>query len=95
MKEIAGKSFKQLMDEGNNLSDVLNLMNEHAHKNGLNDMFGSVEAGTAALTLSKGEGSEYNEILKQINDSAGATKKLLIKWMIRLHENGKGATKNC
>ena len=63
------------MDEGNNLSDVLNLMNEHAHKNGLalNDMFGSVEAGTAALTLSKGEGSEYNEILKQINDSAGAT----------------------
>ncbi|HAP4334472.1 TPA: phage tail tape measure protein, partial [Enterococcus faecalis] len=75
LKEIAGKSFKQLMDEGNNLSDVLNLMNEHAHKNGLalNDMFGSVEAGTAALTLSKGEGSEYNEILKQINDSAGAT----------------------
>ena len=48
LKEIAGKSFKQLMDEGNNLSDVLNLMNEHAHKNGLalNDMFGSVEAGS-------------------------------------------------
>ncbi|MGJ0584488.1 phage tail tape measure protein [Enterococcus faecalis] len=81
LKEIAGKSFKQLMDEGNNLSDVLNLMNEHAHKNGLalNDMFGSVEAGTAALTLSKGEGSEYNEILKQINDSAGATQEAFDK----------------
>ena len=43
----------------------------------------------------KGEGSEYNEILKQINDSAGATQKLLIKWMIRRTKNGKGATKNC
>ncbi|WPH51260.1 phage tail tape measure protein [Enterococcus faecalis] len=81
LKEIAGKSFKQLMDEGNNLSDVLNLMNEHAHKNGLalNDMFGSVEAGTAALTLSKGEGSEYNDILNQMNNSAGATQEAFDK----------------
>ena len=32
-----------------------------------------------APTLSKGEGSEYNEILKQINDSAGATQEAFDK----------------
>src|SRR5699024_9176451 len=45
----------------------------------LNDLFGSVEAGTAALTLSKGKGEEYNDMLKSMQDSAGATGKAFDK----------------
>ncbi|MEG2295430.1 MAG: phage tail tape measure protein, partial [Oscillospiraceae bacterium] len=55
----AGKSFQQLAEEGVPLNAILDSMREYAEKSGksLLDMFGSIEAGNAALSLS-GENSE-------------------------------------
>ena len=47
LKQVAGKSFPQLMKEGKSVGDVLKILDDHAKKSGLSlaDMFGSAEAG--------------------------------------------------
>lgn len=57
--EYAGKSFTELMKEGVPLSNVLDVLGDYAEENGmaLLDMFGSIDAGKAALALS-GENAE-------------------------------------
>lgn len=57
--KYAGKGFKQLMDEGVPLNEVLDMIRKSADDSGLSmvDMFSSIEAGKAALALS-GENSE-------------------------------------
>ena len=66
-------SFKELLDEGMNVSEILSLMGEYAEQNGLSlvDMFGSVEAGRAALQLAGENTSDFNEILASMGDTAG------------------------
>ena len=39
----------------------------------LKDMFGSVEAGSAAMVLARNSGADYNEILAQMQDCGKAT----------------------
>lgn len=75
LKEATGKTLPELMKSGKSLGDVLNSMNEYAKKNkkSLADMFGSAEAGKAALVLSTNSGKDFNEILKGMGKSAGAT----------------------
>ena len=75
LKEISGKSFKELVAEGKPVTDILQLLSDNAANSGLSlsDMFGSAEASKAALTIMKGNGDEYNSILQQMKDSAGAT----------------------
>ena len=65
LRELTGKGFAELKKEGVATSDILNMMSQYAEKNGmtLKDMFGSVEAGSAALVLAKGNGQEYNGML--------------------------------
>lgn len=74
MREMAGKGFAELQDEGKSLGDVLAMMDDYAKKNNktLKDMFGSAEAGTAALTLGAKEGADFNEMLTTVSDSAGS-----------------------
>lgn len=81
LRELSGKSFKQLMDEGASVTDVLAMLNENAEKNGLSlaDMFGSAEAAKAALTLLGDDASTFNETVKQMNDSTGATEEAFEK----------------
>lgn len=66
-------SFKELLNEGMNVSEILSLMSDYAKKNGLSlvDMFGSVEAGRAALQLAGENTSDFNEILASMGDTAG------------------------
>lgn len=75
LKELTGKSFKQLMEDGMSLGEVLAILEDGAEASGLSiaDMFGSAEAGKAALTLlSKGvEG--FNASLTDMQDSTGLT----------------------
>lgn len=74
-KQLAGQSFKDFVAEGGNVSEALALMKDHADKNnlGLNDLFGSVEAGNAALALG-GQGAEtYAKNLEEMKNSLGAT----------------------
>ena len=66
-------SFKELLNEGMNVSEILSLMSEYAKQNGLSlvDMFGSIEAGRAALQLAGENTSDFNEILASMGDTAG------------------------
>lgn len=74
-RELAGKSFKEFIGEGNNLQDAFQMLEQHAQKSGLQiaDLFGSVEAGGAATALT-GQGTEaFTNALKEMGDAAGAT----------------------
>lgn len=79
-KITKGKSFKDFISEGNSLSDALNLMNEYAKKNNKSiiDMFGSIEAGSAALNLTGKNINDFNDKLNDMKNKAGETKKAYI-----------------
>ena len=66
-------SFKELLDEGMNVSEILSMMGDYAKKNGLSlvDMFGSIEAGRAALQLAGENTADFNDILASMGDTAG------------------------
>lgn len=70
--DYAGMSFTEMMEAGVPLNEVLDLMAAYAGKNdkSLLDMFGSIEAGKAALSLT-GTGSEmFTENLKAMSTEA-------------------------
>lgn len=71
--EYAGMSFNDMMDKGANLGDVLSLMNKYASESGVSlvDMFSSIEAGKAALSIMTKDGAKFDENLKAMADSAG------------------------
>jgi TP901 family phage tail tape measure protein len=74
-EKISGKSFKQFVAEGGNTQQALLLLEQYAGKSkiGINDLFGSVEAGSAALALT-GKGTDtFSKNLDAMNNSAGAT----------------------
>lgn len=74
-EKISGKSFKEFVAEGGNTQQALLLLEEYAKKTGVgvNDLFGSVEAGSAALALT-GKGTEtFSKNLDAMGKSAGAT----------------------
>lgn len=75
LRELTGKGFADLKAEGNSTSDILNMLSDAAAKDGktLKDMFSSVEGGSAAMVLARNSGSDYNEILQTMEQSAGAT----------------------
>ena len=76
-KELAGKSFKDFVSEGGNTSEALALLEGGAKDLGLDikELFGSVEAGSAAMALT-GKGAErFNAALLEMGNSAGATDK--------------------
>ena len=73
--ELSGKSFKEFIAEGGNVADALAIMNEHAVNTGVgvNDLFGSVEAGSAALALSGENAEGYISNIDAMAQAAGAT----------------------
>lgn len=93
LRELTGKGFAQLKSEGVATSEILKMLSDAAEEDGktLKDMFGSVEAGSAALVLAKGSGIEYNEMLKGMEKSAGATQEAFEKMDATPAEQMKGA----
>lgn len=80
LRAAAGKGFKELMAEGKSLSEVLNILQEDAAKGGksLADVFGSAEAGKAAVTLLSDGVAGFNaqvENMRAASDGIGATQK--------------------
>lgn len=78
LRAAAGKGFKELMAEGKSLSEVLNILQEDAAKGGksLADVFGSAEAGRAAVTLFSDGVEGFNEQVTNMlaaSDGIGAT----------------------
>ena len=75
-EEAAGVSFREFIAQGGNLQDALGIMSEKADEMGVSvsDLFGSVEAGSAVLSLTSETGAAaYSDALTQMNESAGAT----------------------
>lgn len=74
-KELSGRSFQEFIDEGGNVADALDVMTQAAEDNGvgLADMFGSVEAGQAALALAANGTDDFREALDESARSAGAS----------------------
>lgn len=76
LKEKTGKTFKELMESGANLSDVMLILNNSAKEQGLqfSELWGSAEAGKAGLGLIAEEGQKFNKVLGEMQNSTGATK---------------------
>ncbi len=79
LRKTTGSSFKELMESGKSVGEVLGIIQDEATKSGksLSDMFGSSEAGKAAVTLLADGVDGFNESVKGMIDSAGATQKAL------------------
>lgn len=74
-KELAGVGFREFIASGHNLSDAFQIMQAEAEKTGVgvNELFSSVEAGNAVLSLSGDHASLFAEDISRMQDSAGAT----------------------
>lgn len=81
LRATTGKSFKELMTEGKSLGEVIEILQQEAEKSGksLNDMFGSAEAGKAAVSLLSGGVEGFNEQVAGMVDSVGATEEAFAK----------------
>lgn len=75
LKEKTGKTFKELMDSGMSLSDVLKIISDAATENNksFGDMWSSSEAGKAGMSLLGDSAENFNGVLEQMQNSAGAT----------------------
>ena len=74
-EKVAGKSFKEFVASGGNTQKALQLLEQYAGKTkvGVNDLFGSVEAGSAALALTGKGTATFSKNLEEMGKSAGAT----------------------
>lgn len=81
LKEKTGKSFQELMESGSSLGDVLQILQNHAKETGVNfnDLWGSAEAGKAGITLLSDGADSFNEAVKGMGESAGATAQAIEK----------------
>ena len=81
LRATTGKSFKELMTEGKSLGEVIQILQEEATKSGksLNDMFGSAEAGKAAVSLLSDGVDGFNSQVQGMVDSVGATEEAFAK----------------
>lgn len=72
-----GKSFSELNAAGYSLGDVLQVLGDtvEGDATAFSNMWGSSEAATAALSLYNSGAQEYNKVLGEMRDSAGATQK--------------------
>lgn len=73
--ERTGKSFRQFIEDGGDLQSGLAVITDEANETGssITDLFGSVEAGAVALTLTGAGAEKFNADLLAMGDSAGAT----------------------
>jgi len=74
---LTGQSFPEFIAEGGTMADVFAIMNQGAEESGMsvNNLFGSIEGGLAAMSLGSGGAAEYNSALEKITNSSGATEK--------------------
>ena len=70
--EYAGMSFAQMMDAGADLGTVLGMISKQAEADEVSmvDMFSSIEAGKAALSIFSQEGETFNKDLAEMSTSA-------------------------
>ena len=72
-KEISGESFTEFIKNGGTLQEAIKLLEEYAKKSNksLMDMFGSVEAGSAALNLTGLNAEVFAKRLDDMKNKSG------------------------
>lgn len=75
LRSVAGGGFSDLMANGSSLAEVLDILQQEAQKSGktIADMFGSAEAGKAAITLLSNGVDGFNASVEDMLKSTGAT----------------------
>ena len=77
LKKETGKSFSELMADGNSLADVLNILQDSADKSGtsFSDMWSSAEAGKAAAVIhdTNNKLGDFNAAVEQMEAAGGTT----------------------
>ncbi|WP_306583666.1 phage tail tape measure protein [Fusobacterium ulcerans] len=71
--KISGQSFRDFIAKGGDLQGALNIMADHAKKTNKSivDLFGSVEAGSAALNLTGLNAEKFSEKLNDMKNKSG------------------------
>lgn len=74
-QKMTGKSFPDFIKNGGKVDDAFKLIADSAADSGQSvlDVFGSIEAGQAILSLTSNEGKAFRDALKQMGDASGAT----------------------
>lgn len=82
-RQMTGQTFKDFIASGGTVSGALEIMQQAAQRNrvSLSDMFGSVEAGNAALQLTGIGAEKFNTALEGMENSAGSTQEAFDKMM--------------
>lgn len=72
-KKMSGQSFGDFIKNGGTLNEAMQKMEEYAKKSNISivDLFGSVEAGSAALNLTGLNAEAFNDKIQDITNSAG------------------------
>ena len=74
-RDLAGVGLQQFLTEGGSFDEAIVMMKEGADEAGISvlDMFGSIEAGQAVLSLTADGGENFRGILDEMAASGGAT----------------------
>lgn len=77
LQEQTGQSFAALMEQGYSLGDVLAVIGDgvNGDATAFNALWSSTEAGIGALSLFNAGAGKFNDVLSQMENSAGATEK--------------------
>ena len=72
LKDQTGKSFQELMADGYSLGDVLVILQNYANDTGtnFNELWGSSEAGKAAIAILNGGVDDFNSTLAEMGSTA-------------------------
>lgn len=72
LRDLTGKSFQELMADGYSLGDVLAILQNYANDTGtnFNELWGSSEAGKAAIAILNGGVDEFNTTLAEMGSTA-------------------------
>lgn len=75
LQELTGKGFKELMESGYSVGDVLQLLGDYCDGDSVAfaNMWGSIEAGKGALSIFNSGAEHFNEILGKMQESTGMT----------------------
>lgn len=81
LAEKTGKSFVELMKDGMNLGSVLQIISDTADEQNvtMDQLFSSTEAGIGAIKSLAGSSEKYNDVLKKMESSTGATEEAFAK----------------
>ncbi len=74
LKEQTGKSFATLMEEGNNLGDVMQILGESVNGNSVAfmNLWGNIRAGRGAVNIFNAGAEEFSNVMGSMADSAGS-----------------------